>query len=195
MKEPINNQRWLDAQNGEKIYHEKDTVELSLEMYRNSYNYYFKYLNINPDLNQKSVVEIGPARIAGLLFCTNYSKSYIIEPTPYDGIDHLYQNKNLKIIKEKAEICNFPNVDEVWILNLMQHVQDPDKLIDIAKKKSKIIRFFEPIDLSTNNEHPYSFSEQDYKNYFGDCVKIYNPCGEPGFHGAKCVYGIFETSK
>jgi hypothetical protein len=194
MKIPIDDNRWESAQIGEKIYHIQDSVEKSYESYKNSYPYYFKYLNIDTNLSGKSVVEIGPARIAGLLFCTNYSKSYIIEPTPYEGIDYLYENKNIEIIKEKAESCNFPYVDEVWIFNLMQHVQDPDKLIEICKKHSKIIKFFEPIDLPTNNEHPYSFSLEDYKNYFGDCVKVYSFNGEIGFHQAKCAYGVYKTT-
>lgn len=193
MKTPISKNRWEEAQIGEKIYHIAESIEKSYNHYRDTYGHYFKYLGIEKDLAGKSIVEIGPGRIAGLLFCHNYSKSYIIEPTEYEDIDHLYQSKDLEIIKETTEECEFPKVDEVWIFNLMQHVQDPDLLIKKCKENSKIIRFFEPTDLPINNEHPFSFSKQDFEDYFGNCVFDYEPSGIPGFHGAKCVYGVYKN--
>ena len=194
MKEAINRERWEEAQIGEKIYHLQQSVEISYEHYKDAYKNYFRYLNINSDLKGKKIMEIGPGRISGLLFCTNYSKSYIIEPTEYEGIDYLYDGKNLEIIKKTVEEIELPQVDEIWILNLMQHVQDPDLLIKKCKEASKVIRFFEPIDLPINNEHPFTFSKNDFMEYFGECVKDYEPSGIPGFHGARCVYGIFEKS-
>ena len=69
---------------------------------------------------------------------------------------------------------------------------NPDELIEKAKKYAKVIRFFEPIDLPTNLEHPFTFSADDYRKYFGDSVKIYSSIGEPNFHGATCVYGVYN---
>lgn len=193
MKTPITKERWVQAQEGEKEFHIKESVEHSIESYKNAYDYYFKYLGIEKNLDGKSVIEIGPGRISALLFCENFSKSYIIEPTEYDGIDHLYENPNLEIIKKTAEDWEFEKVDEVWLFNLLQHVQDPDLLIQKCKENSKVIRYFEPIDCPINNEHPFSFNREDFINYFGDSVKIYNSIGEPGFHGATCAYGVFHT--
>ena len=75
---------------------------------------------------------------------------------------------------------------------VMQHVKNPDVLIEKAKKYAKVIRFFEPIDCPTNLEHPFTFSADDYRKYFGDSVKIYSSIGEPNFHGATCVYGVYN---
>lgn len=195
MKEPITKQRWEEAQVGEKIYHIAEPVEMSYEAYKKAYGHYFKWLDINPDLGGKSVIEIGPGRIAGLLFCNNYAKSYVLEPTEYEGIDHLYSGLHkLEVIKKTAEEWDFPQVDEVWLFNLLQHVQDPDLLIEKCKKAAKVIRFFEPVDLPTNLEHPFTFSVDDFKGYFGDCVKEYAANqGIEGFHGAKCAYGVYLT--
>lgn len=193
MKNPITKERWVSAQQGEKEFHIKESVEHSYESYKNAYGYYFKYLDINPNLEGKSIIEIGPGRIASLLFCENYSKSYIIEPTEYDGIDHLYEGLDLSIIQKTAEEWDFEKVDEVWLFNLLQHVQDPDLLIKKCKESAKVIRYFEPLDLPTDNEHPFTFNLEDFKGYFGDSVKIYESIGEPGFHGARCVYGVYNT--
>ena len=190
-KEPISNERWEFAQDGEKFGHIEKPVEQSYADFKINYNYYFEYLNINnADLQKKSIAEIGCARISALFFCNNYSKSYVIEPTYYPEADKYYDGKDIVKIHERAEQCNFPKVDEVWMLNLLQHVQSPDLIIEKAKQNSKIIRFFEPIDYPTNDQHPFSFSLDDYKKYFGDCVKLY--VGRPGFHQANCAYGVYE---
>lgn len=192
MKQSISKERWEQAQKGEKAFHEMEPVEMSLIHYETAYKHYFNYLAINQDLKGKSVIEIGPGRIAGLLFCENPGKGYILEPTIYSGIDHLYANKNLEIVRELAEDWDFPKVDEVWLLNLMQHVKDPDLLIKKCKTAAQTIRFFEPVDLPTDNEHPFSFSIDDFRAYFGDCVKEYAANqGIKGFHGAKCAYGVW----
>ena len=194
LKEPITQERWEEAQIGEKKFHDDVDTEISYSNYMEAYKYYFKYLEIDTDLKGKSIIEIGPAKFAALLYCNNFSKSYIVEPTNYDNIDSYYNGKNIEFIRELYEDCDSPKVDEVWIFNLMQHVKNPESLIEKAKKSSKVIRFFEPIDLPTNLEHPFSFSEEDYRKYFGDCVKIYTSIGEPNFHGAQCAYGIYKCN-
>lgn len=192
LKIPITQERWEEAQIGEKKFHDVLNNQESYLNYKESYKNYFKYLNINPDLKGKSIIEIGPAKFAGLLYCENYSKSYIVEPTPYDDIDTYYEGKNIEFVRELYEDCDSPKVDEVWLFNLMQHVKNPDALIEKAKNHANVIRFFEPIDLPTNLEHPFTFSADDYRKYFGSCVKIYNSIGEHNFHGATCAYGVYN---
>lgn len=196
MKQPITKDRWLEAQEGEKAFHIAEPLEMSFEHYKIAYQHYFKWLDINPDLKGKSVIEIGPGRIAGLLFCSNFKLSYILEPTEYEGVDHLYKRENLLVWKKTAEEIDLPRVDEVWLFNLLQHVQDPDLLIEKCKQVAKVIRFFEPVDLPTNLEHPFTFSMDDFKGYFGDCVKEYAANqGIEGFHGARCAYGVYLTGR
>lgn len=194
MKQPITKERWLEAQQGEKVFHVAEPLEMSYKHYKTTYEHYFKWLDINPDLKGKSVIEIGPGRIAALLFCTNHKLSFVLEPTEYEGVAHLYEKENLLVFKKTAEEIDLPRVDEVWLFNLLQHVQDPDLLINKCKEVAKVIRFFEPVDLPTNLEHPFSFSMDDFKGYFGDCVKEYAANqGIEGFHGARCAYGVYLT--
>ena len=196
MKEPISRERWEQAQVGEKLHHIHDPIEKSYEAFKKTYPQYFKYLGINQDLNGKSVIEIGPGRVAGLLFCQNYAKSYVLEPTDYPEADYLYAGKNLEVVRKIAEEWEFPKVDEVWLFNLLQHVKDPDELIMRCKNAAKVIRFFEPLDLPTNLEHPFSFSMDDFKGYFGDCIKEYPETTEAKyFHGARCAYGVWEKPR
>lgn len=196
-RERVTDERWYSAQEGEKLEHITEPIEQSYEHYRVTYNYYFHYLDIkNNDLQKKSIAELGCARISSLFFCNNYSTSYVIEPTYYKESDKYYEGKDIVRIFDRAEVCKFPTVDEVWLFNVLDHVQDPDYIIDQCKKNSKTIRFFEPIDCGTNNEHPFSFSLNNFKDYFGDCVKHYTCPGREHpsrkFHGADCAYGVYQ---
>lgn len=194
LKNEISQERWETAQKNEIIHHISEPLEKSYEHYNDVYKIYFKYLDINPNLNGKSIMEIGPARFASLLYCENYKKSYVVEPLIFEDISQYYESKDIHFIRDLYENCESPIVDEIWLLNVLQHVKNPDSFIEKAKKHSKIIRFFEPIDTEINNEHPFSFSENDYRHYFGDSVNVYNPSWEQNFHGASCVYGIYKCN-
>jgi hypothetical protein len=194
LKTEITQERWLEAQNGEILHHINESLESSYAHYGDIYEKYFNYLDITKDLNNKSIMEIGPARFAGLLYCNNYNKSYIVEPLTFEGVKPYYDGKNIEFINEIYEDCDSPTVDEIWFLNVLQHVKNPDHLIEKAKKHSKVIKFFEPINTEINNEHPFSFSEEDYKYYFGDSVKLYTP-NDVNFHNAFCVYGIYKCEE
>ncbi len=191
LKNEISEERWKQAQAGELACHIHESVDQSYKNYESAYKCYFKYLEIEPDLQGKSIIEVGPARVAALLFCHNYSKSYIVEPIAYDGVADLYSDKNIEFVRDAFEDCEIPKCDEVWLLNVLQHVKSPDVFIETAKKSADVIRFFEPINTEINNEHPFSFSLDDYKVYFGDAVKHYKHIGEP-FHTADCAYGIYK---
>ena len=191
LKNEITQERWEEAQKGEISHHINEPLESSYNHYGEIYEKYFSYLDINKDLNGKSVMEIGPARFAGLLYCNNYEKSYVVEPLTFDGILPYYEGKNIDFIHQLYEDCDSPIVDEIWFLNVLQHVKNPDELIEKAKKHSKVIKFFEPINTEINTEHPFSFSEDDYKFYFKDSVMLYTP-NDTNFHNASCVYGIYN---
>lgn len=192
MKNKITKERWVEAQRGERVFHDKHTIDFAIKHYENAYNYYFEYLDIDKNLSGKSVLEIGPAKCAGLLYCSNFSSAYIVEPTPYEDTEILYKEKGIKVIRDLYEDCDPPFVDEVWILNLLQHVQDPDRLIEKVKQNCKAVKFFEPLDMAVDNEHPHTFSVTDLEEYFDkESVKIYTPKGLPGFHGVRCGYGTY----
>jgi hypothetical protein len=191
-KNKITKERWDEAQESEIKCHIFESIEESIERYRKFYQKYFEYLGIDKNLNNRKILEIGPARISALLFCENYGHSYIVEPTVYEESKKLYENLPITFIHEIYETCNSPEVDEIWLLNVLQHIVDPDEFIIKVKNSAKIVRFFEPIDTEIHPHHPHSFSQEDYINYFGDCVQLYDG-GQNDFHTARCVYGIYKN--
>lgn len=193
-KQQVSHERWQEAQLGEKRFHYDHPLSSAYEHYKVTYYAYFKYLGINYfNLDKKTVIEIGPAKLAGLLYCKNYGKSYIVEPIVYEDSLHMYRDKPIEFIRRPYEDCVSPIVDEIWMLNLLPHVKDPDGLVAKAKASCKTIRFFETLGTPTDNEHPFTFSFEDYQEYFGDCTKLYKTIGEPIFHSADCAYGVYQT--
>jgi hypothetical protein len=190
IKKSIDKERWDLAQKEEKLHHTYENTDDSLKKWEKIYDFYFRYLKIDLNLNNKSILEIGPARVAALLYCNNYAPSYIVEPTIYDDYENLYGGKNITFIRDIYEDCESPKVDEIWLFNVLQHIVDPDIFIEKCKKNAKVIKFFEPIDTPIEVHHPHSFTYDDYKKYFGDSVNLYNGSTEI-FHTANCVYGTY----
>lgn len=177
--------RWLKAQEGEREFHEG-----TVEGYRSCYEQYFAYLDTGFDQKGKTIMEIGPADFPALSYCTNVKKGYIIEPMPSDRLIAL----GFTVFAQPAEHLEFPKVDEIWLLNVLQHVIDPTVIVNKCKESAKIIRFFEPINAGTDVCHLHNFTLEDYKNYFGACVTHYpDHTGKVvNFHEHESAYGIWK---
>ena len=195
MIKEISHQRWLEAQAEERKHHTL-SYEEGCEHYGESYKHYFNYTGGKYDLECKSVIEIGPAKVAALLFCKNYAPSYIIEPCIYEDVVPYYENRNITFIREPAETCNFPQVDEAWLFNVLQHVINPTEIINVCKKNVKTIRFFEPLDWGGDIAHPHILTLDYFKEQFGDKnVKFYKGGTiTKNFHQANCAYGVWNKS-
>jgi hypothetical protein len=192
---PVSLTQWREAQFCEKKEH-CDLVEVSIEVYRNSYKKYFSYVGLNFDLNNKSIVEIGPAKTPALYFCKNYKPSYIIEPTIYEDIMPYFVDKtDLTFIREPAELCDFPAADEAWLFNVLQHTIDPVVIIERCKKHTNTIRFFEPINTGCDVCHPHDFDFDFFSEHFGKDNTIHYAGGPHvcGFHQHECVYGVYSN--
>jgi len=118
-----------------------------------------------------------------------FGKGLLIEPMPSDILKEIAKEYNLEIINKAVEDIVLPKCDEIWLLNVMQHVIDPDLFIKKCKESAHIIRFFEPIDWPIEIYHPHTFTFEWYKNHFPES-KLYDG-SKPNFHQAKCAYGIW----
>jgi len=201
--------KWQNAQKAEiKIRGKREKQDIKLyndlkHRSKLSYERYFQYLNIEKELKGKFIIEIGSGDFPALIFCSNYAKSYIIEPIGSVFLHMSRQNQNIIHINNKAEIVllkknllDFKKENsEVWLLNVLQHVQEPDKIIELSKEVASIIRFFEPINYPVDKMHIHEFTLAYFKKHFGDCVKHYktNPKAK-FFHTHECAYGVYNSN-
>ena len=191
----ITDKRWNEAQEAERKCHDnflnKDGVEFVRNHYAQSYAYYFKHLGIEQDQADKVVIEIGCADFPALEYC-NPKKGILVEPLPSDLLLELVDKRDdLELIQDKVENITLPKADEVWILNVLQHVQDPDLFIAKCKESAEVIRFFEPIDWPVEIYHPHTFGFGDFVSWFGDCCQRYEGTIKE-FHTAHCAFGVWK---
>lgn len=150
----------------------------------------------NFDLNGESVLDIGGGAVSILLKCVNFSEAVVVDPLldrHPSWVKDRYKAHGIEVISAKGEdIGDMGKVfDSVLIYNVLEHVEDPEKVIRNAQKLGKIIRFFEWIDTKHNERqgHIHSFHRNQFDNWLkGEGkVEMLNKSGCVG----KGYFGIF----
>ncbi|MCA9900624.1 MAG: hypothetical protein KDK05_00500 [Candidatus Competibacteraceae bacterium] len=149
----------------------------------------------NFDLNGRSVLDIGGGPVSLLLKCTNYAEAFVADPCEYpEWVDMRYKAAGIEYGRIPGESIRVTGYDEVWLYNVLQHTQDPEKIIRNAQRAGRIIRIFEWIEtrISINEGHPHSFTEAQFNDWLGGEGKVETLNGQANCWG-KCYYGIFPT--
>jgi len=192
--------RWEKAQAAERQFHTMGYAD-GLMHYANSYRNYFDFVGLGYDMHGMTIIEVGPADFPALYFCEN-ANGVIVEPMESEHLKRICEHKNIQLIKKMLEEIDGEDIialqvgqkalTEVWLFNVMQHIKDPEAFVMKAKMLADRIRFFEPINRPVELHHPQSYTLEDFKHWFGDCVQYY-PGGDsrPGFHTAECAYGVW----
>jgi glycosyltransferase involved in cell wall biosynthesis len=141
------------------------------------------------DLQSKSVLDVGGGP-SSLLLKTFNGKRKVIDPLamPEWAIAR-YKDAGIEFEKKKAEEMDEHGWDEVWIYNVLQHVQDPVKVIEKVKQVGKIVRVFEFLERPADEGHPHVLTEEMLNGAFGrtgTATGMANPIV------GKVYYGIFE---
>lgn len=191
-------QRWQKAQEEERKHH-TGSLEQGINAYRHTYDEYFRYTGGDRDQTGKTIIEIGCADVPALYYCKGFARGIVVEPMPSDILIELARCTDpfLQIVTLPAEHFDFPECDEIWLFNVLQHVIDPDVIINKAKAAAKVIRFFEPINDHIDVCHLHSFTLDYFKGHFGDCVIHYedHKGRVQGFHEHECAYGAWINPK
>lgn len=191
MKQAITIERWIEAQKAERSLHEM-TYENGVDHYRKVYDVYFEFLKIENDQQGRSIVEIGSGDFPALMFRKN-AEAGIIEPMPSDTLKRICEEMEISLLVTAFEHCISFKADEIWLLNVMQHIIDPELFIEKCKETAEVIRFFEPINEGICLYHPHSYSQEDFNRWFGES-ELYTG-GREYFHTATCAYGIWRKNK
>jgi hypothetical protein len=178
---------WHIAQAQERLQHTMEQKQ-AIEHYRKSYSQYFAHLGIDTDLSGRCIAEIGPADVPGLFYCVGTEKSFVVEPMPSDILPTL----GVKVRKAKAENVDYSKVDEVWLFNVLQHVQDPQKIVQKVKK-AKRVRWFEPVDQGTDACHLHNLTHDMFIEWFGMSNRYIARPDVQAFHTATCSYGVYDN--
>jgi len=147
----------------------------------------------NIDGGNRSVLDIGGGPVSLLLKCKNLHRGKVIDPLPMpDWVVARYLMAGVEVDPSPAEYVDESGWDEVWIYNCLQHVQDPEQVVRMAKRAGDIIRIFEWIETCTNDGHPHSLDRAQLDKWLGGYGKVAQ-INENTAVG-KAYYGIFPTA-
>ena len=142
------------------------------------------------DLAGRSVVDLGGGPVSMLLKCVG-GNGVVVDPCPYpDWVAARYQAAEIDYRVEEAETYVSPiEFSEAWIYNVLQHVVDPQQVVETAKRQASLVRIFEWIETPPNIGHPHTLHADELNDWLGGegTVEFVNENGAVGL----CYYGEF----
>lgn len=142
------------------------------------------------DMEGKSVLDIGGGPCSLLLKCVNVEGKVIDSLKFPSWVYQRYRATGIEYVVYPAEDLNERDYDEVWIYNMLQHVDNPKEVIIRARGAGKIIRIFEWIGTPANIGHPHTLTEEKLNYWLGGEGKAEEFKGRNNCFG-KGYYGIF----
>lgn len=161
--------RWADAQVHEAEYW-GDCLGMRAwgeftkqEMYGREMGLFEEFgegMNGELDMRRCSVLDIGGGPVSMTLRCINASELVVADPLTWpQSALRRYANYGIKFIQSPAE--ELPDVgtfDEVWMYNVLQHVDDPQLVMHNIKHlitPTGTLRVFEWLNIPADSCHPH----------------------------------------
>ncbi len=184
---------WDKAQEWEKSWHGK-----CLNTYREETKQlvYAKKMGLEIDygidVKGKSILDIGGGCVSLLLKTRNLKNGTVIDPLEYPSwVYSRYASAKIETIVNKAENLDLEQkYDEVWIYNCLQHVVNPELIIQRAKKVCQTIRIFEWLNIPTNTGHIHELKKEKLDEWLGGKGNI-EELNEYGCNGL-AYFGVFK---
>lgn len=144
------------------------------------------------DANNKSILDIGAGPVSMLLKTFNLPRGKVIDPIEYPAWTvQRYAAHNIEVEVGRGEDVNERGWDEVWIYNCLQHADDPEKIIQNAKKAAPVLRFFEWINIPAHDGHPHELTEANLNQWIGQTGRTIQ-LAQTGCFG-QAYYGCFNV--
>jgi SAM-dependent methyltransferase len=152
------------------------------------------------DLEGKSVLDIGGGPVSMLLKTVNGGRLKVVDPCDYPNwVLARYRENNVDYFQVPAEefyLADGEDVyDEVWIYNVLQHVESPQEVMESAYESCKtggIIRIFDWIDTAPCLGHPHTITAEWLDSVFGARGTVEQMNGENNLYG-KAYHGAFQV--
>lgn len=154
------------------------------------------------DLAGKNVIDIGGGPVSLLLKCENRGRSLVVDPCRYPTwIWSRYWEAHIEQKQIRGEDLDTEDMDtdaeplwnEAWIYNVLQHTQDPEKIITNARCLAPVVRIFEWLDIPAHEGHPQELKEEDLNKWLNG-VGTTEQLSENGCYG-RAYYGVFKEEE
>jgi 2-polyprenyl-3-methyl-5-hydroxy-6-metoxy-1,4-benzoquinol methylase len=149
------------------------------------------------DLGGKSVLDIGGGPTSILLKCHNGNRRVVVDPCRYpDWVRTRYEVAGVEYVVERGEYIDcVPSLegakfDEAWIYNVLQHADDPQRIIQHARTLASAVRIFEWVDIPPHPGHPSELKAHLLSEWLGGYGTVEdmrrspeNGCNQKAFYG------------
>lgn len=149
------------------------------------------------DLGNRSVIDLGAGPCSLLLRCSGWHTALVIDPL----MDRFPVWVRERYIAAGIRYGNVPGEkeefaigwDEVWIYNVLQHVQDPALVVSNARAAAGLVRVFEWIDTGVDEAHLHVLTRESLDEWLGGEGQVEEFDGEAHCYG-RAYYGVFQGS-
>lgn len=144
------------------------------------------------DLAGRSVLDLGGGPVSMLLKCVNRGDCTVVDPCPYPKwVKKRYEAAGIDYSVATAEGWNDTGYDEAWCYNVLQHVVDPQAVIETARRSASVLRIFEWIEMPPCEGHPHTLHAVDLNEWIGGDGTVEH-VDENGAVGL-AYYGCFDV--
>jgi hypothetical protein len=148
------------------------------------------------DLQGRSIIDIGGGPCSLLLKCQNLGEAIVVDPAPFPPwVKARYKEHGVKLVRKEAENIGVTGpaerYDEAWIYNVLQHVRDPEQVVQRAMMSAKLVRIFEWVGIAAYDGHPNELEPEKLDEWLGSSgfVTHVNEAGAVG----QAYYGVFSV--
>lgn len=149
------------------------------------------------DLAGRNVVDLGGGPVSPLLKCRRRGPLCdVVDPCAYPAwTQNRYQVAGIGSHREQAEtFTSMIGYHEAWILNCLQHVEDPVAILENAKGLAPVVRLFEWVGYEPCAGHPHTITAEMVDGVLGERVQgaAREWIEENGAQGW-ATYGVWEV--
>ena len=114
----------------------------------------------NMDFGGLRIADFGCGPVS-MLLSSKHGPSIGIDPLPVvKQREDAFRQRGARVFKYKAEDADIRGYDEAWMYNVLQHVDDPDRVLARVAAAAPVVRLFEWIDTGIGDGHIHSVSER-----------------------------------
>lgn len=143
-------------------------------------------------LGGRNVLDLGGGPVSILLKCIERGPHCaVVDPCEFPAwVARRYEGAGILYWEAQGEDFSFGpgSYDEVWIYNVLQHVEDPEALIRNAWRFAPVLRVFEWVNVGLDDKHVSTLDAEELNEWLGG---FGTQEFLPAFH-ALSYYGVFE---
>lgn len=123
------------------------------------------------DMQGKSVLDVGGGPLSMTLRCTRAGRLTVVDPCRWPpSAMRRYRNYGIEFIQAAGEeidqvLSPVVHYDEVWIYNVLQHVRDPEAILQAVRPFGDLLRIFEWVWIPADDCHPHVLTPEGLKKW------------------------------